>query len=476
MENAPRNLSQWVKHLSNEEMPIMANTARTISEVANSLETSVAELSHIILQDSSMTARVLRVANSVHYNYGSFNNTINTVSRAVVVLGFDAIRSVSLTIAMVDTLLQGEQHDKVLMEMARSFHAAVQARAIALETHDELPEEVFIAALLSRMGQMVFWCFPYGMTNALIEELKLSPNDESEAEKRVLGFPLNNLTTALNREWHLSGLLEQSKKGNKKIPRVAYLDMAVKLARAVEQGWNNKEVSLLLDKIGKVIGKTPEETFEFVSNNAQLARDTAIEFGATAAGRLIPMPPMVKDDITSIIERKNIELAPDPHLQLHILRELSTMLTDKVDLNAVFSTVLEGIFRGLSMDRAWFAVIASGRSLTIRYSLGSDIDDLGKSISVDPDNYNSNVFIDTIKSGKAHWVKDGKKECNNLSSQTKAKLGNEFFLMPVTLTGISSGLFYCDRHISKSPMDEESFQGFRHFCEHVSIALSLMKK
>jgi len=55
MENAPRNLSQWVKHLSNEEMPIMANTARTISEVANSLETSVAELSHIILQDSSMT-------------------------------------------------------------------------------------------------------------------------------------------------------------------------------------------------------------------------------------------------------------------------------------------------------------------------------------------------------------------------------------------------------------------------------------
>jgi len=476
MENAPRNLNQWVKHLSNEEMPIMANTVSTIAKVADNLETSVAELSQIVLKDSSMTARVLRVANSVHYNHGSFRNTINTVSRAVVVLGFDAIRSISLTIAMVDTLLQGEQHERVLTEMARSFHAAVQARAIAMETGDDLPEEVFIAALLSRLGHMVFWCFPYGLTDALNKELELTPNNEAEAEKRVLGFPLIKLTVALNREWHLCELLELSNNSTRRSPRVAYLDLAVKLARSVEKGWEDPEVSQLLEKLGKIINKDPEQTLTFVSENAQLARDTAIEFGAAAASRLIPMPPSIEEDISRIIENKSKDLAPDPHLQLHILRELSTMLTDKVDLNAVFSTVLEGIYRGLHMDRAWFAVAASGRSLTIRYSLGCDNLDLGNSIIIDSEDYNSNVFVDVIKSEQARWIKEKNKECRNMSSLAKEKLGDEFFLMPVSLTGISHGLFYCDRHQSQSPLDEECFQGFRHFCEHVSIALTLMKK
>jgi len=476
MEQAPHNLSQWVKHLSKEEVPILANTVRTISDITSNPETSAAELSQVILQDSSMTARVLRIANSVHYNYNSNNSPINTVSRAIVILGFDVVRSISLTISMVNTLLQGERHEKVLNEMARAFHAAVQAKAIAIENGDTLPEEVFIAALLHRFGNLIFWCFPYGMSDRLIEEIALSSDNEEVAERRVLGFSLTDLSGALNREWHLSSLMESAMRGDKRNSRVAYIQLASRISLAVEKGWENDEVNKLLNKIGALLDKKPEMVFEFVSNNAQLARETALEYGAMAAGRLIPLPPLLEEIFNDNNDKKTNVVTPDLQLQLRILRELSGMLTEKLDLNAVIGTVLEGILRGLRMDRAWFAIMSPDGSLTIRYILGDEIKKLNNSLLLESGSNKMNIFHEVSRTGNPRWVKNGLLESYKLPTHAAECLSNEFFLMPITLAGASSGIFYCDRHHTGAVMDEESFQGFRHFCEHVSIALTLLKK
>jgi len=52
-----------------------------------------------------MTARLLRVANSPMYNLSG--RAISTVSRAVVMLGFDAVRSLCLSIAVVEAVAHG---------------------------------------------------------------------------------------------------------------------------------------------------------------------------------------------------------------------------------------------------------------------------------------------------------------------------------------------------------------------------------
>jgi len=351
MKQAPHNLSQWVEHLSNEDVPILSNTVRTISDTASNPESSVADLSQVILPDTAMTARVLRMSNSVHYNYNPNKNPINTISRSIVVLGFDVIRSISLTIAMLDTLLQAEQQEKVLIEMARAFHTAVQAKAIAIENGDNLPEEVFIAALLHRIGHIIFGCFSYGMADLLTQEISISPDNVEAAERRVLGFALKDLSLALNREWHLSSLMEVVMRGDKNNSRVNYIQLASSMVMAVEKGWENEETSHLLDKIGSFLDKNPDETYLFVTKNAQQAREIALDYGAVAAGRLIPLPPRLDDRLKDIRDNKNSTVNPDPQLQLRILHELSSMLTEKVNLNVIISTVLEGVFRGLTMDR-----------------------------------------------------------------------------------------------------------------------------
>ena len=73
-----------------------------LSRIAASEKSSASDLAYIILRDPALTARLLRVANNVLVNPGGC--TINTVSRAVVVLGFGAVQQMSLSIAIIESL------------------------------------------------------------------------------------------------------------------------------------------------------------------------------------------------------------------------------------------------------------------------------------------------------------------------------------------------------------------------------------
>ncbi|MGM0594181.1 MAG: HDOD domain-containing protein [Pseudomonadota bacterium] len=474
MPQTPQNLAQWVELLNEQEMPIFAHTAQKLAEIAENPTTSVSEFAQVILQDSAMTARVLRMANSVFYN--PVGQRITTVSRAVVRLGFDPIRSMTLSIAMVDNLLQGKSQDRVTRELARAIHAAVQAKVIAVECGDESPEEIFIATLLYRLGNMVFWCFPYGMDEPLDAELELAVESERVTEKRVLGFSLSELTVALNREWHLSKLLEIALRGNLEHSRRArILDLAWRLVMQTEQSWKGEAVLYIARDIAALIGRPAGQTLELLEDNAQVARQTANDCGAVAAGRLIPQPPR---------ERELQEAAPEPstdqpdyELQLSILRELSAMLNERVDVSAMVSMVLEGIYRGLGMDRAWFALLSpTSNALTVKYALGSDREALDGAYLVEPGGRKRNIFTDVLEQGQARWVHGGS-DVGELPGSLRRYLGQrEFFLMPVSVGGTPRGLFYADRSQSRHQLDEQSFIGFKHFCEQAALGLRMLSQ
>ena len=93
---APTTLDAWVRRLGEEEFPLFAHTARSIAAMSTDDGSSTSELAQVILRDNTMTARVLKMANSVYYNPGGVR--INTVSRSIVILGFDTVRNIALSI------------------------------------------------------------------------------------------------------------------------------------------------------------------------------------------------------------------------------------------------------------------------------------------------------------------------------------------------------------------------------------------
>lgn len=477
MEQDKLSLKEWTRRISEEDMPVFAHTARSIAAASSEEDTPIAELAQYILRDSSMTARILRLANSVYYNPGG--QAVNTISRAIVFLGFNVVRSMAITIAILEPLLKGVQHERVLEELARSLHAAVQAKALSQSRGNEDAEAVFVAALLNRLGNMAFWCFPYGKAKEMDVAYQNEP-DPVQAEENVLGFPLTQLTLALNKEWRLSELLNESLTGqNRDDPQNIDLQEASELVLAVEEGWGSIETQQLIEQIAKRRKLSKSEVETMLQNNAHEAARTAIEYGAEAASRFIPLPQLGESG-AAVDGSEETSHKPDVALQMSILRELTTMLHDKVEINAVLGTIMEGIYRALGMERTVIAFVSGSQEiLQAKYVLGDDKDKLKSCFQFPATTGSRNLFSQLLKQRQALWISArnrGEYE-SMLNQEIKQCLGVlEFFMMPIWIGNRGKGMIYADCKLSGRPLSQDEFQTFSHFSEYATIAFELHSK
>ena len=476
----PTGLQAWVQKLGESGMPVFAHTARDISQVSDSRESSAAELARVVLQDAAMTAKLLRVANSPVFN--PMGRTVSTVSRAVVVLGFQEVRAICLSIAVVESMLKGKQKQRVVEEMARSFHAAVQARSFAKKRKDSSPEEVFIATLLYHLGDMAFWAFAGESAERMDTALRQRPHQATDKVQRdVLGFVFRDLTLGLSREWKLGDLLEQSLQGKTdKNPRAGNVAIGYELAMAAEKGWKSPEVKQLVERLAENLYLPVEDVARLVQANAEEAADTAAFYGADVASDLIPVPGDKREhqaETEADIEAP-VFLEPDPMLQLTILRELSTLMESKPDFNSVLEMVLEGMYRGIGMDRTLFALrTPDHRFLAGRYALGMDGEQLQRLFHFETVAGKANLFSWLIDNNEALWLggEAGKQRQELLTAAVlEVSKGADFFATPIEIRSKVIGMFYADRQPSGRPLDAESFTSFRHFAHQGNLALAYL--
>lgn len=477
----PKGLSGWVEKLGDSGMPVFAHTAKDIAQISNSQETSAAELARVVLQDAAMTAKLLRVANSPVFN--PMGKSISTVSRAVVILGFEEVRVICLSIAVVESMLKGKQKQRVIEEMARSFHAAVQARSFAKKRKDKSPEEVFIATLLCHLGDMAFWAFAGESAESLDTALQSrSADDPAKIQKDVLGFVFRDLTLGLSREWKLGELLEASLQGKTdRNPRAGNVTLGYEVARATEKGWQSAEVKQLLGRLSENLYLPVEEVTRLVKANAEEAADTAAFYGADKASNLIPVPGNKRDQQDADEQEASqaeVFLQPDPMLQLQILRELSTLMESRPDFNSVLEMVLEGMYRGIGMDRTLFALrTPDHRFLVGRYALGRDNDQLRRKFQFETLPDKPNLFSRVIDSSQAVWLNDETtQELRSLLTPPVLEIsaGAAFFVTPIEIRNKVIGVFYADRQPSGRALDDESFSSFKHFAHQGNLALAYL--
>lgn len=286
-KSVPRGLNAWLARIRDQEMPIFGRTAEQIRDLTDSEKAAVSELAEAILRDQGMTAKLLRIANSVIFNTAGWQ--ITTVSRAIVMLGFDMVRQIALSVAFVDAFLRGQLRERVQREMARAFHAAVQARWLAARRHDAQPEEVFIAALLYRFGELAYWCFSGEAGDALDEALRRNPQYPGDVEQSMLGFRLAQLTAALTRDWRVSPLLQSVLKGGyTKRSREQAVVLAFRLAEGSEGGWETERARARLKDVAGYLQLPLEDILEPIMQNATEAATVAECYGAGEAARFIP--------------------------------------------------------------------------------------------------------------------------------------------------------------------------------------------
>jgi HD-like signal output (HDOD) protein len=471
---AKPNLGQWIKRVAEQEMPIFGRTVESVLSVAHNEDSTVSELARVVLQDSAMTARVLKLVNSSLYNPSS--EPISTISRAILLLGFDNVRDLSLSVALIDSFVKGPQRSKLDEEMAQSIHAAVQARNIARERGDRSPEEVFIATLLYRIGQMAFWCFGGELADELLSAQQSAQGRPEECEKKVLGFTLKDLSWGLAREWRLSGLLKQSLQGTvSQTPRTRTIALSHELAEAARSGWKHEGVQRLVAEVADLLGQSKDATRVMLEDQAREATGIARDFGARDAIPYLPVPDK------GVAEAEPNESAveypePDAMLQLAVLREMKQLVRSRPTFNTVLEAVLEGIYRGVGMDRTLFALLTPDRQTLVgKFALGDNDGSLLRGFHFSMDRGHPSVLLYTMAKRADLWVTNSADDAHAalVTPALRDALGNgPFFVAPLIIDHKSIGLLYADGMASGRELDEQAFSSFTHFAAEANQGLS----
>jgi hypothetical protein len=263
-------LHEWSARLWARPVPAFSGTVLEVARLTASERSCARDLAHIVLRDPAFTARVLRAANSSVLNPN--RHAITTVSRAIVMLGFDALRRISVSIALIDEFLHGPYRERIMEELALSFHAGCFARALAAESRDPDPEEMFIAALLCRLGEIGFWSSADERALALYRLERTPGYTRARAEREVLGFPLGALTAQLNREWKASPLLDIMLSGSAaQHPRARCIYHAHRVASGVKGNAPALELDAMLEDVAQAFSVPPSRVGALVRGAAREA-------------------------------------------------------------------------------------------------------------------------------------------------------------------------------------------------------------
>jgi len=179
-----------------------------LGEVLEAVEADNAspdEIAKIILKDASLTAKVLRMANSSYY---SRNSEIKTVQQGVRVLGVNAIKMIALSVSIMTKPRVEEFGDFDVRSVY--FHmlgVAILSRAIAGEVSDVNTEEAFVAGLLHDLGRLyIMNTHPQALVE--VERRAAEGGDMIQIEREIFDVDHAELGALIGAKWHLPKQLQ----------------------------------------------------------------------------------------------------------------------------------------------------------------------------------------------------------------------------------------------------------------------------
>jgi putative nucleotidyltransferase with HDIG domain len=150
MDIHPRELKQFVG-----DLPTLPVVFQELFSRMQDPDTDVATLAEVISKDPALTAKILKLVNSAFYGHPA---QITTISRAVIIMGFQAVRSAALAVSVFERFKDLESAAKAF-DLDRFWRHSIATSCLAKQLSIVLgrcqPEDAFVAGLLHDVGKLV---------------------------------------------------------------------------------------------------------------------------------------------------------------------------------------------------------------------------------------------------------------------------------------------------------------------------------
>ena len=197
-------------------------SVQTISRLSEDEGGGTREITASILRDAALTGKLLRIANSSR-NARSGRN-ISTIDQALVILGMNTVKSVALSLALLDSLSHKPQSKQLHAEIVAAFFCGSLAGEITrLNAPRFSAQEAQVCGLMQNLGRMMATYYLYEDIERC-RTLQAEKNfSENEAVAETLGMSFEDVSAAIAQHWSLPDVLQNSlaPAADKAPPRVA---------------------------------------------------------------------------------------------------------------------------------------------------------------------------------------------------------------------------------------------------------------
>ncbi|MFZ5482952.1 MAG: HDOD domain-containing protein [Pseudomonadota bacterium] len=176
---------------------------QAVSQIVEALDAGVddpAVLAGVVLQDVSLTQKVLRLANSTMY--APIGQNIASVSHALLVLGYEAFGFLALGVRLISSLENGAAGPVAERALGRSVLAGSVASALTRQVPIDNGEEGVVCTLMHRLGDLLA-VFYLPEEHARIVALGHHLGDPDAAARKVLGLDYEALGQRVAARWNM---------------------------------------------------------------------------------------------------------------------------------------------------------------------------------------------------------------------------------------------------------------------------------
>jgi HD-like signal output (HDOD) protein len=198
------NSAEYLQKISKSilNLPTLPTIAARLIDLVDNPKTSASQIGALISEDQVLTARLLKMVNSAYYGLG---REVSNVQQAIVLLGFDNVRELSLGVSVLNAFRSAKGNAILDMNAFwdHSAYVGLVCRSLAKKYLPSLASEAFTAGLLHDIGKVVLIQY---MAKEFGEALSMAKEQKKElylVEKELLGVDHGEIGSWLGEKWKL---------------------------------------------------------------------------------------------------------------------------------------------------------------------------------------------------------------------------------------------------------------------------------
>lgn len=133
-------------------VPSLPEVVTQVVRLVNDPNAHSDQINQIMSKDAAMAAKMLRMVNSVYYG---LKEPVNSLDQAIAILGFKTVRSIALSISVINLFQQQSSNFNMKAFWAHSAVSASLCRLIAAKSKACDPEFAFTMGLLKDIGKVL---------------------------------------------------------------------------------------------------------------------------------------------------------------------------------------------------------------------------------------------------------------------------------------------------------------------------------